>query len=217
MKKISTNEQGFTLVELLIATFIFGLLVFAVAGIYISFNNSQIRASVEQQLLNDTQYAMDVMVKEIRNSSIVSFPGNINCVVLETAVAGGVEDCIILERSDGQSVAFIRHNTPSTGQFTLYYLLLECNDFYSYCQPIDPASPTDVGKAIPILSQTINNTNLTDLDFKISPQFNPYVSGGPNEQPKVTINMKTAYISDNKVSQVSHVFQTTVSSKIYKR
>lgn len=214
---LATNNHGFTLVELLVATFIFGLLVFAIAGIYISFNNSQLRASVEQQLLNDTQYAIDVMAKEIRNSAIVNFPGNITCSVLETAVVGGVPDCIILERNDGQSVAFIRHNTPSTGEFRLYYLLLNCNDTYTYCDPIDPSSPTDLGEAVPILSPEINNTNITELDFVIQPQFNPYISGGPNQQPKVTINMTTAYISDNQVSKVSHVFQTTVSSRIYKR
>jgi len=210
---ILKNNQAFTLVEILVATFVLALMVFAVSGVYLAFNSSQIRTNASQQLLNDSQYAIDIMSNEIRNSLIVAFPGDINCDgVLEPAVGGGVEDCIMLERSDGQAVAFIRHNSLG-GLYEIYYLLLDCVSDYSSCQPVD----LDFGDAVLILSPEINNINVVDMNFDITPQFNPYISGGPNYQPKVTISMHTAYNSGNRIENVSHFFQTTVSSRVYRR
>lgn len=212
------NENGFTLVEVLVATFILSVMVFSVIGVYLSFNNSQIRTTASQQLLNDSQYAMEVMAKEIRNSAIVDYaPSDAKCQNLIHTAAGSGTDifdkCIILERSNGQTVAFSRHSLATEGDARLYYLLLDCDQFYSSCQNINLTS----GDATVILSKEVNNISLSSLNFNILPNANPYLSGGPNQQPRVTINMYTAYLSNNKIRKVNYIFQTTVSSRVYKR
>ena len=215
-KQLIKNKQGFTLVEMLLATFIFTLMVFAVSGVYISFNKSQIRTTSSQQLLNDSQYALEVMAKEIRNDTIIDYsPTDGECDSLINAAATDIFDkCIILEKSNGQTVAFARHSsTLDPGNIRLYYLFLNCDDFYSSCGVVNLASSS----ATAILSPEINNINLIGLNFYVLPNTNPYTSGGPNQQPRVTINMHTAYISGDDVRNVDRVFQTTVSSRVYKR
>ncbi|OGY93265.1 MAG: hypothetical protein A2406_01230 [Candidatus Komeilibacteria bacterium RIFOXYC1_FULL_37_11] len=216
-KQLIKNKQGFTLVELLLATFIFTLMVFAVSGVYIAFNKSQIRTNSSQQLLNDSQYALEVIAKEIRNNTIIDYsPTTVDCGALIKTGTGtdNFDQCIILERSNGQTVAFARHSFIATpGSLRLYYLLLDCDQFYSSCTNININSSA----ATAILSPEVNNINLSALNFNILPSTNPYITGGPNQQPRVTINMNTAYISADPVKNVDHTFQTTVSSRVYKR
>ena len=216
------NRQGFTLIEMLLATFLFSLMVLSVSGIYIAFNNSQIRTNSGQQLLNDTQYALEVMTQEIRNSTIINYPGSgIDCNTLINTATDPIDnlfnDCLILEREDGQTVAFTTHydsgKTNPTDNTRLYYLFLTCNDDYSNCVDVSLASTA----SIMLLSPDINNIRLNELKFDISPDTNPYLSGGPNQQPRVTINMWASYISLNEVKQIDYFFQTTISSRTYKR
>lgn len=220
---IIKNQEGFTLVEMLVATIVFVLMVLAVMGVYLAFNSGQIRTSASQQLLNDSQYAMDLMAEEIRNNEIISFPvqvfglvDGINCSWLLAPIAdGGVGGCILLEREDGQTIAYIQQTGLVDGIPRLYRLLLTCADDYTSCDPIDEVN--DPGAYIKILSPEVNSISVQDLDFDLNPQLNPYIAGGANEQPRVTINMRTLYSSTNPTEQVDHIFQTTVSSRVYKR
>jgi prepilin-type N-terminal cleavage/methylation domain-containing protein len=211
-KKFVENNNGFTLIEILISLSIFSLLVFAVSTIYVAFNNSQIRTSASQQLLNDSQYAIELMAREIRQSSIVNYLPDCNSLIAPTGKI--LDDCIILEREDGQSFAFTSFKDTSSSIYTdLYYILLDCNDDYSFCE--DWKNSYQSYDAL--LNVTLNNINLDALDFVISPASDPFVSGGSNQQPKVTIKMTTSYASGNNIENVSHIFQTTVSSRVYRR
>lgn len=217
-KNLLKNNQAFTLVEILVATFVFSLMVFAVAAIYLAFNNSQIRTAASQQLLNDTQYAMEVMAREIRNNEIINYPSSsIDCnTLINTGGTDVFDGCIILERSNSQTLAFVRHNSGvgGDGNYRLYYLLLDCDAFYTSCDPIDLSS----GAASSILSPEINSINLADLDFYILPNNNPYnIDSSDSQQPRVTIRMHTVYNSPNEVENIDDVFQTTISSRVYKR
>lgn len=215
-KKFITNDSnGFTLVEILISLSIFSLLVFAVSVIYVAFNNSQIRTSASQQLLNDSQYAIELMAREIRKSSIVNYsPDSSWCNGLIAPTGKVLDYCIILEREDGQSFAFTSFKNYSTDPNTeLHYILLDCNDDYSLCEEWK----NDYRSSDVLLSTTLNNINLDVLDFEISPISDPFVAGGPNQQPKVTIKMTTSYASGNRMENVDHTFQTTVSSRVYRR
>ena len=79
------NKEGFTLVELLIAVSIFAILSTIISGIYLSFSKSQARTKVSQSLLNDAQYILETVAKEIRDNEIVNNPawGNINIYTLK--------------------------------------------------------------------------------------------------------------------------------------
>ena len=88
------NEEGFTLVELLIAVSIFAMLSVIISGIYLAFSKSQARTKVSQSLLNDAQYILETVAKEIKNNEIVE---------IETF---GNEDVYTLKKENGDLVAF---------------------------------------------------------------------------------------------------------------
>lgn len=201
---LQKNGAGFTLIELLLSVFIFALLVLAISGVYLAFSKSQSRTKASQQLLNDTQYALEVMAREIRNDSLFDYePTQADCnAILGTAY----DDCILLERADGQLVAFALNNI----YYKLTYILPDCNDDYSICNLPSYKNTTD------LLSTDINSARVLDLAFYIEPSSDPYVSA-INQQPKVTIRLKVEYNSLRVPEQVTHLLQTTISSRIYKR
>ena len=59
--------------------------------------------------------------------------------------------------------------------------------------------------------------DLHNLYFYINPSENPFPSILVNEQPVVTIRLKTAFDATRSNEQVSHLLQTTIASRIYKR
>jgi len=215
---IIKNKKGFSLVEMLISISIFGLLVLAVLGIYLSFNNTQIRTTAAQQLLNDSQYAIELMTKEIRNSSIAIYdPFPLLCdSIISDSASGYFGQCIILEREGGQIFAFTSYDSDpidTTNPVELLYVLLSCPTGYASCDPIDVNS----GSVTALLADSLNNINLDNLLFTITPNADPFTTSGPNKQPKVTIKMTTSYVSGNQSENVNNTIQTTVSSRVYKR
>ncbi|MBT4516912.1 MAG: prepilin-type N-terminal cleavage/methylation domain-containing protein [Candidatus Komeilibacteria bacterium] len=213
------DRQGFTLIEILISLSIFSLLVFAVSTIYIAFNNSQMRTTASQQLLNDSQYAFELMAREIRTSSIVYYlPDQTWCESVLNAVGESnvFTNCIVLEKANGQIVALTSFRSGLSAYLWTelrYVTLNNCVDAYKNC---DSWHTNPLAGTI-LLSPTLNDINIDSLDFHITPTSDPFLSGGPNQQPKVTINMTTSYYDDNKFKNVKHTFQTTVSSRVYKR
>ena len=65
------NKQGFSLVELMVAIFVFSVIMTAVVGVFARTASSFKRAKDIQKNLEDAQYAMNLMAKTIRTSSIV--------------------------------------------------------------------------------------------------------------------------------------------------
>ncbi|HZZ99218.1 MAG TPA: prepilin-type N-terminal cleavage/methylation domain-containing protein, partial [Candidatus Paceibacterota bacterium] len=71
MKKFSSNQQkGFTLVEMLVASLIFSIIVLAVSEIFVTVLTNQRRAFAAQQIEESGQFAMELMAREIRVSDI---------------------------------------------------------------------------------------------------------------------------------------------------
>jgi prepilin-type N-terminal cleavage/methylation domain-containing protein len=197
------NKQGFSLLELLLAIGIFSILITVVSGIYIAFSKTQTEVRASQRLLNDSQYAMEIMAREIRNNVIFDFEPTIaDC---NSFLGVNYNTCIILQREDKSLVAFTTYNN------ILYHIILTCNDDYSSC-----SWGTNQNDYTYLLSPYTNQVQVEDLDFYISPDVDPY-QGAVDEQPRVTIKLKTRYYSTKVVEQVSHNLQTTVSSRIYRR
>lgn len=70
--KNSRAKKGFTLIEMLMAIFIFALMVSAASGIFIKMVQSYRCSKVVQKDLENAQYAMNLMMKTLRTSSIVN-------------------------------------------------------------------------------------------------------------------------------------------------
>jgi len=217
-KNFIHHNEAFTLIEILISLSIFSLLVFAVSTIYIAFNNTQIRTAASQQLLNDSQYTIELMAREIRKSSIVNYspdPAWCNSLIRPAAATTLFDDCIILEREDGQSFAFTTYRADSSSLYMdIFYILLDCTDDYSSC---DDTWKNDAKAADKLLGTSFNGISVDSLDFIISPSSDPFVVGGVDQQPKVTIKMTTSYAAANVMENVSHNLQTTISSRVYRR
>jgi Tfp pilus assembly protein PilW len=76
MKKIK-NKSGFSFIEVLVATFIFVLIIVAVSMTFASLFGGYKGAKSIQKDLENAQYAMNLMAKSLRTSSIIS-PDSVN-------------------------------------------------------------------------------------------------------------------------------------------
>ena len=66
------KEKGFTLIEVLVATFVFVIVMSSVSQIFVSAFTAYRREKIIQNNLENAQFAMNTMAKELRGSSIVS-------------------------------------------------------------------------------------------------------------------------------------------------
>lgn len=79
MGSIEQNQRGFTIVETLITTLVFSLVVIGVMGIFTQMLMIQRRGSAAQRIQENTQYVLELMAREIRVSRLA--PGqNVDCV-----------------------------------------------------------------------------------------------------------------------------------------
>lgn len=198
----NNKNKGFTLVEVLVSLFVFSLLSVAISSVYIAFSKAQTRTKVSQKLLNDMQYSMEMMAREIRNNEIVDFDPD--CTEL---LGDDYGSCILFKKEDGSVSAFATSTDDS-----LYYLNLTLNTEEG--QIYYPSDNTSITK---LLDEELNNANINLLKFDISPNTNPYEDESNNEHPRVTIGLDVDYVSDREVEQINYFLQTTVSSRIYRR
>jgi prepilin-type N-terminal cleavage/methylation domain-containing protein len=194
------NQSGLSLIELLVAVSIFSLLTILIAGIYLAFTTSQIRTKVAQRLLNNAQFALEGMAREIRNNEIYyrDYPCN------QIDLGGGylAEKCIYLKHEDGAIAGFAANIAGS-------------RLFYTVRDPVDHTWATTGF----VFFNPLENIILDDINFLISPAAtdDPFVEGGPNQHPMVTIQLQVSTRADKVAEQITYNLQTTVSSRFYKR
>ena len=209
MLKIINNQKGLTLIELLVAVFIFSLLSTVIAGIYVSFSNAQARTKVAQALLNDAQFALEGIAREIRNSRVLYAEGEYNCGDVELDIGPPLimaTSCIYLQKEDGEYVGFggstdadlltYMRRDSETGEWSIHDFI-----FWDHFQ----------------------NINLDDVQFVIIPAIpvladsGPFEEGGTNKHPSVTIKLTVSTDSTRNIEQVTYNLQTTVSPRFYGR
>ncbi len=205
-KHIFVFASAFTLVEILVAISIFTLTATMASSIFSTFAHNQKKIKVSQELLNNTQYVLETISREVKNNEIISF-GADRCQGLPV----NYTQCLLFTRENGETNGFVYSGSE------ISYVQLNCdvNDrgIYSNCVLDDTQEP------IVMLSAAYNNVNVLSLDFLLTPDTNPYFdsSGTNNQQPKVTIKMEVSYAGAQIFEQVNYRIQTTVSSRIYKR
>ena len=199
------NQSGVTLIELLVAISIFALLTVVTSGIYVAFTNGQARTRVAQALLNDAQFALEGMAREIRNNAV--FFRNYPC------------DEVPLDDEEpptvwGQSCIYLEHENGAIGGFGGN---VEDN-FLSYVvrDPVDQYwEPTGFVFFAPLQDIIIN-----DIQFVVDPPVasgDPLEEGGQNQHPLVTIKLTVSTDTTRNVEEVTYNLQTTVSPRIYRR
>ncbi len=68
------NNRGFSLIELLIAIAIFGILLTALTAFFISQNRQYVVQSQIVEMQDNARFAMDIIVRILRNSEVASSP-----------------------------------------------------------------------------------------------------------------------------------------------
>ena len=77
-KKYWQVKPGFTLIEVIMAMFIFTVMMTAISGVLVSFIKANKYARAIQQDLEDAEYAMNIIAKTLRTSSIFDTAVNLN-------------------------------------------------------------------------------------------------------------------------------------------
>ena len=67
------NNKGFTLIEILVAMAVFGLVITAITGIFVSIANAQRKAAALQSTQEASRFMLESMAKEIRMSVLNSY------------------------------------------------------------------------------------------------------------------------------------------------
>lgn len=162
------TQKGVTLIELLIATGILALIVFALATIGASVMQAQSKANALQNLQDDLRFALEVAGKEIRLARVAKAGGNdSNCI----ATAG---DSFIFTAT---SLRFINDRNEC-----VRYQYDSGNQ--TFCRDVDKNLADGVsfpGSCTPIVS---NQTQINSLQFVVTGQDQP------NKQPRITLSLE---------------------------
>jgi prepilin-type N-terminal cleavage/methylation domain-containing protein len=157
--KLAADKKGVTLIELLVALVISGVVI---AGIYRVFT-AQTRAYTVQEQAVDVQQnirsVMEIMLRDIRMSG---YKPNINPVTLATSIFPG--DGSFTARSDAIRVEYQRGGNPNTVVYSLNVPTSELRrDLFVDGNP-DPANPEVVLRNVNTLSFTYGVDGIVGLD-----------------------------------------------------
>ena len=102
-KVMPVGRQGFTLVEALVAVFVFSLVMISVVSIFSKFVIVKKRSGGIQRNMEDAKYAMELMAKTIRTSSVIECLDSTGSVMACGSSVAGIE---IYDFSQGMCIIF---------------------------------------------------------------------------------------------------------------
>ncbi|MFA6593716.1 MAG: prepilin-type N-terminal cleavage/methylation domain-containing protein [Candidatus Buchananbacteria bacterium] len=184
------QNQGFTLVEMLITAGLFAITSILVGGVFINVNNLQQQTANMEKLQNDGRYMVEKMGREIRGREL-------DYEATLPSAEGKVDRLVFKEDEAGE----------------IWQLAYDAEDFSAKIF-ITTVNPNNTVSA----SLNASDVGVKNLQFIVSPVFNPYDDDTLNDyvyQPEITVLM-TLY---NKNTSSRHYkelrLQTTISSKVY--
>lgn len=188
------NLKGFTLVETLVSLFIFGMMSVAVTNIFVGSINTQTRILQNQDMMNQSNYALEYMGKAIR---MAKKDASGLCAPL-----GGSYG---LDEVDGkESITFLVYDTTDKADRCRKFSLGSNN-------VIQESRSTTNSKENFLAPQDITSSSVkvNDLSFYLS----GYGIETPDEafQPKITIMIKMAYNTPSNPPVL--IMQTSISQR----
>ncbi len=100
MKKPSPSQSGFTLVEVMVATFVFSIIVLATSGLFTQILNNERRAFSAQKIQENGLYVLELLTREIRVSSIVN-QNSTDCSATSLTISHPVNGTVTYSLSNG--------------------------------------------------------------------------------------------------------------------
>ncbi len=185
------SQKGFTLIEALVATAIFVVVIAVGTGVFLTISRAQHKAVSISETQQDARFALEAMVKEVRMGTVdyqYYEDNNIN-------LGKGIGELAI--QGSNQNYLVFRKNT--SGQ-----LEVAINPSYQ-------KTPSN------FQAMTRTDVKVEKLTFFVHPTYNPYQSEVEKKQPRVTILLQ-AKVEDKKDPSKTAVIdlETTVTSRMYK-
>ncbi len=193
-KKDLEMPRGFTLVEMLMAAFIFSLIISSASGVFVYCVRSQRVSLASQELLSQTSYAIEYMSRNIRMAR-KDVEGN--CIV-------GYDN---YSPSDGVStnITFIRYDNASQEERCHRFLLEDDQIKEQKC----PGSLACFATA-PKIEITSPKVKVNSLKFKIKGGSQPPAD---EYQPRVTIFLDAEGVGSGGDNSPKVQIQATVSQR----
>ncbi len=193
--RLGRKSKGFTLLEMLLAVFIFSMVAVVLVQIFVSFTRLQRKVANQAILSQDMRYLTEMMTRVARSNyvdySLQPYATKLNYIKLVKPTGG----TILISKQDG----------------------VQCGDpTITSCIMLSK----DGGLSWEIA--TSKRVNVLNFDVYIRPSKTPFVpnSSGAydnNNQPFVTFNIGLEYKADNSNEGASMHAQSTVSSRLYLR
>lgn len=224
-KKLASYSWGFTLMEIVVATSIFAVVVVAMMSIFVLTLRLNRKSDALRQASQGSRNFIEFLTKEIRNGHIdyavangtvplaevspCPYPRNAN--EISTPKYGrirndGISDWTLgLVNIDGDRECFYWSRADGTGNYTLLNGFTDFNSLF-------------VRKAGVTQPQKLNPPNFTIdyLRFYVRPNRDPYTSSSnrPKIQPSVTMVIQlTTKLPTGEVVKIP--YQTTISTNNY--
>ncbi len=204
MLKHKDPQSGFTLMEAMVATFLFASVLSAMIGIYISVLKLNSRSDSLRVATEFTRYLSETMSKEIRNGNIDYFD-NVN----KNGICNSFPDSAVPDYRlsildvNGDHLCYFQGDNYGVPDAAGDYLWLAKNNF----APVK-----------------LNSNNVKIRSFKVytQPLVNPYCHNPPScsqagstEQPMVTFAIEVISNVSGKRDQIIIPFETSVSIPVY--
>lgn len=206
--KLKAKKKGFSFVELIVAVFIFVLVVTTSTEVFVKMIKNYKNAREIQRDLENAQYAMNLMAKTIRTSSVLSCSGdganfNNDC----SLVSGTITAINIFDYSRSKCMIYNFDQTNKKLQYkepTISGINLdECGIYIDWDSPQDMISGTATGGYV-------NNGSF----FVVQSTDNPD-SPSNSIVGKVTISMQVCPASGCPAGSDKAIIQTSVSLRDY--
>ncbi len=199
MKKFFQNKKGFTLMEMVVVLAIFVISISMITETFILVARAQRRIMVEEIVYSNASYALNLMAQYIRVDTIDynSYPS-------------------VPLSSPSQVLHLISNDGTDTK--TAFKLCDTSVDTCSCPSGVTRCLLMSIDGGATWQSVTPKGIEVKKLEFYPAPLTDPFVVGGPNVQPRVTIVLELANNKDLSSSyQTDLSLQSTISSRVYLR
>ncbi len=193
IKKNKFKQQGFTLIEALVATFLFAIVISSVIGIYLTTLRINRRANAIRTASENARFLTELISKEVRNGKI---DYNDSCNGLSFGSGTSPYNQLQVINVDNDKVCFYQNGT----------------DLY-YTKNSLPAGGTKINDT---------NTSILNFKVFVTPDFNPYCQDYPTcsiipgsaVEPRITI-VGTVRSNADPQNIIDLPFQTSISIPAY--
>ncbi|MFA6098831.1 MAG: prepilin-type N-terminal cleavage/methylation domain-containing protein [Patescibacteria group bacterium] len=230
MNHLSKNQNGFTLIEMIISLSIFVMTILAAINVYLIINNSQRKVVAMQRVQDDLRYVFETLAQQVRLGSInYSFYADNG---IELYPQAGVTNKIlaifnqsgeeIYFRQEGDGVQYCKVEiagdcdlATGTGWFDITPVGVSISQLQFIITPsANPFTPSTAVACTAGSAKTLECLNIYGYSCSctVDPCFCQYYSDGGNFQPKVRISM-TAMATEIPLPEKSRTvsMQTTIS------